>query len=525
MPLDQRLAGILVHPTSLPGPFGIGDIGPEAYRLLDWMNAAGLAYWQVLPLGPTSFGDSPYQCFSAMAGNPLLISPDFLVRDGLLDMPEIAPPGLSAQMVDYGPVIEWKNRLLHLAHERFLGGRGGGLKAAYKKFRARADVAFWLDDYALFLALKDAHEGRAWTSWEADIRAFKPQAVAEARSTHAAVIDYHRFIQFLFFHQWDALRAEARRRKIEIIGDAPIYVAFDSVDVWAHQDLFQLDKSGQPTAVAGVPPDYFSTTGQLWGNPLYNWKKMAGDNYAWWVARMRSIFAQVDIVRLDHFRGFMGYWAVPAADSTAENGTWIKGPGLAFFESVKKQLGELPVIAEDLGEITTDVDEVRAALGLPGMIIMQFAWSAANGETVMPDPGNNFLPHRHDPNMVVYSGTHDNDTSLGWWRNSSTERERAIMQMYLATDGNLASSDLIRASMASVANTAVIPAQDFLNLDSWARMNYPGRAHNNWAWRLLPDQLDAGLAEQVRHSTLMYQRCANPPTEAQPPAPKLAPYK
>ena len=524
MPLNQRLAGILLHPTSLPGPFGIGDLGPEATRFIEWMSAAGLAYWQVLPLGPTSFGDSPYQCFSSMAGNPLLVSPEFLVRDGLLDAHETAAPDLPARAVDYGPVIGWKGALLRLAHRRFTEGRGDGLRNAYAHFTARADVVPWLDDFALFMALKDANGGRAWNTWDADLRAHKAKAVAAARDRHAAAVDYHRFAQFLFFHQWDALRAECGRRGISIIGDAPIYVAFDSADVWAHQDLFQLDRDGKPSAVAGVPPDYFSTTGQLWGNPLYNWKRMARDDYAWWVGRMRSILAQVDIVRLDHFRGFMGYWSVPAGEPTAENGTWIKGPGLPFFAKLKEQIGDLPVIAEDLGEITTDVEDARRALGLPGMIIMQFAWSPANGPELMTDPGNGFLPHRHERDMVVYSGTHDNDTSLGWWRNSSTERERAVMQIYLATDGNLASWDLVRASMASVANTAIVPAQDLLNLDSWARMNFPGRAEGNWSWRLQPDQLDQGLAERVRRTTLMYQRCANPPAEAQPPAPKLPPY-
>jgi len=395
MVLDKRLAGILLHPTSLPGPYGIGDVGPAAHRFLDWAHEAGLAYWQVLPLGPTSFGDSPYQCFSALAGNPLLVSPELLVRDGLLDAAGITPPKFPAAQVDYGWVIQWKGALLRRAHAAFVGGRATGLRGAFDRFAAREDVARWLDDYALFMALKDAHDGRPWNTWEDDLRAYKPAALKKAREERADGVAYHRFAQFLFFHQWDELRAAAHAKGISIIGDAPIYVAYDSVDAWANQGLFQLDKSGTPTYVAGVPPDYFSATGQLWGNPLYDWKKMAKDGYSWWAWRLRSIFALVDIVRLDHFRGFMGYWSVPFGSPTAQTGRWVKGPGGAFFAAMRDQLGELPIIAEDLGEITADVDRVREEFGLPGMKVMQFAWGVAPGEGLVPDPNNPFLLHRH----------------------------------------------------------------------------------------------------------------------------------
>lgn len=522
MPLNRRLAGILLHPTSLPGPFGIGDLGPSAYRFLEWMERAGLAYWQVLPLGPTSFGDSPYQCFSAFAGNPLLVSPELLVQDGLLTSEEITPPAFPAARVDYGWVIHWKRGLFAKSFERFRSGAVPGLQQDFENFVRRPDVVKWLDDFALFMACKDAHSGQPWYSWEADLRAFKKAAVERARKQLADAVEFHRFCQFLFFRQWDALRAECHRRGIEIIGDAPIYVAYDSADVWAHQKLFLLDAEGNPTHVAGVPPDYFSATGQLWGNPIYNWKLMERQGFAWWIDRMRSILALVDIVRLDHFRGFMGYWSVPYGSPTAEHGEWVRGPGRKLFSVLQKELGSLPIIAEDLGEITTDVVEVRKEFGLPGMRVMQFAWSVVSTHPFIPDPNNPFMLHHHDANTVVYTGTHDNDTSIGWWRSSSKPEERACMQLYLATDGNAANWDLIRASFMSVANTAIVPAQDFLGLDSDARMNFPGRPEGNWTWRLLEGQLDDALAHRIRCALLLYERCANPPDfvkEAKPKKP------
>ncbi len=524
MVLDRRLAGLLLHPTSLPGHYGIGDLGQTAYRFLDWLQSAGLAYWQVLPLGPTSYGDSPYQCLSAFAGNPLLISPDALRHDGLLELDETLPPQFPENHVDYGWVIQWKNDLLRRAHARFRDGDFGEIKQRMDAFAARPDVQTWLDDYALFMAIKDANAGRSWHEWAPELRKRQAAALKSARKELAEGIDYHRFAQFLFFDQWDRLRAAAHERGIQIIGDAPIYVSFDSADTWAHQDLFQLDASGLPTHVAGVPPDYFSETGQLWGNPLYRWDKMAKDGYAWWVERLRSIFAQVDIVRLDHFRGFMGFWSVPFGEETAVNGQWLRGPGAHFFAEMERQLGPLPIIAEDLGEITTDVTEVRKQFSYPGMKIMQFAFTVASMDPVVADPGNPFQLHRHTGDMVVYTGTHDNDTTVGWWTESSTVQERICMQLYLSTDGNAPHWDLIRASFMSVACTTVIPAQDLLGFGSWARMNFPGRSGGNWTWRLRENDLNDGLGKRVRDLTLLYERCSNPPEVAEGSEPNLPEY-
>lgn len=520
MALDHRRAGILLHPTSLPGPYGIGDLGPEAIRFLDWVRDAGLAYWQVLPLGPTSFGDSPYQCFSAFAGNPLLVSPELLVEDGLLTQAEAMAPAFPCDRVDYGWVIDWKVKLLRLAHERFYSGISGDLKQRFEEFTSREDVNAWLEDFSLFMACKDAHGGRAWNEWDADLRSRKAKALSRVRTQCADDIHYHRFAQFLFFHQWERIREACRERGIEIIGDTPIYVAYDSSDTWSNQENFRLDKQGLPTHVAGVPPDYFSATGQLWGNPLYDWARMKKDKYAWWIARLKANLALVDALRVDHFRGFMGYYAVPFGASTAEKGNWEKGPGAEFFRVVKEALGGIPIIAEDLGEITSDVHEVREQFGLPGMKILQFAWSVAGMEPVTPDPGNMFVPHRHERNTIVYTGTHDNDTTIGWWRNSSAPHERTCMQTYLATDGNAANWDLIRAAFASVANTAIVPAQDFLGLDTEARMNFPGRSDGNWGWRLLDGQLSLDLCTRVRGMTLLYDRCNNPPESIKPAKPK-----
>lgn len=523
--LKRRLAGVLLHPTSFPGRYGIGDLGPEAHRFVEWMHQAGLGYWQVLPLGPTSYGDSPYQCFSAFAGNPLLVSPELLVREGLLTDSDIHPLHTHAQGIDYGAVIPWKRTLLGHAQARFNAAPFPGVRRRYEEFKARDDVRQWLDNFALFMACKDAHAGEPWNTWEPDLRSFKPEAVEWARERHAADIEFHRFAQFLFFDQWDALRAACHAKAIQVIGDAPIYVAYDSADTWTNQELFELDKAGLPKNVAGVPPDYFSRTGQLWGNPLYNWTRMAKSKYDWWIARMRSVLAQVDVVRLDHFRGFCGYYAVPFGHPTAEHGEWVKGPGTKFIKALEEALGDLPIIAEDLGDITRDVVELREQFHLAGMKIMQFAFSPlATEPVIISDPNNLFALHQHEKNMVVYTGTHDNDTTIGWWRNSSTPAERTAMQVYFSTDGNLANWDLIRAAFMSVANTTIIPAQDFLGLGSEARMNLPGRPEGNWTWRLKEGHLSPELAARVRAATLLYDRCANPPEIVKILEPKAPSY-
>ncbi len=516
MGFDRRLAGVLLHPTSLPGRFGIGDLGPECLMFLNWMRDAGLGWWQVLPLGPTSYGDSPYQCFSAFAGNPMLVSPEFLVADGLATQADITPPAFPRDTINYGWVITWKTELLRKAFARFQQKPPATIARLYEAFLARADVKSWLDDYALFRVCKDLHDGRAWNEWDAKLRSRDAKALAKVRKEQAENIQFHSFAQFLFFLQWDRIRAAAKDRGIGIVGDAPIYVAYDSSDTWANQDMFLLDKDGLPTAVAGVPPDYFSSTGQLWGNPLYDWEKLKAKKYSWWMSRLESIFAMVDVVRLDHFRGFMGYWAVPFGEKTAINGKWKKGPGEQFFAAVQKRFPDLPIIAEDLGEITPDVIEVRDKFNLPGMKIMQFAFGVASHEPLIPDANSLFHLHNHVENSVVYTGTHDNDTTLGWWQHSSTESERHHMRVYLATDGSLPHFDLIRASFTSVSKAAIIPMQDYLGLATDARMNFPGRASGNWGWRLRPEQMSAALAKHIRALTLVYQRCATPPPSALP---------
>lgn len=494
MPLDQRRAGILLHPTSLPGRFGIGDLGPACYQFLDWMRDAGLAYWQILPLGPTGYGDSPYQCFSAFAGNPLLVSPEILVQDGLLDQSWLDSWPEQRGSVEYGATTDQKTQMLHAAHSNFVAGAGGHLREAYKEWSTSPDVQLWLGDYALFRALKKHHDNKCWVAWSDAVKLRDPQVLNQVRTELATEVDYQEFIQFLFFHQWGNVRRAAADRGIEIVGDAPIYVSFDSADTWANQDKFQLAADGQPLAVAGVPPDYFSKTGQLWGNPLYDWDAMAENDFGWWADRLRAIFNTVDVVRLDHFRGFMGYYAVPFGHETAENGKWVRGPGARFFAEMKKAIGDLPIIAEDLGEITEDVTAVRRQFDLPGMVILQFAWPPAKLHPMIADPNNHFLPHRHEHASVVYTGTHDNDTTLGWWRNSSTPEERRAMQLYLSVDGNMANWDLIRCGLRSVACTFVVPAQDLLNLDSDCRMNLPGRPTGNWTWRLNEGDLSPDLA-------------------------------
>lgn len=524
MPLHHRRAGLLLHPTSLPGRFGIGDLGPECIRFLDWAQQTGLAYWQILPLGPTGYGDSPYQCFSAFAGNPLMVSPEILRDQGLIEQALLDEWPDHRGWVDFGFIIDHKHHVLHLAHQKFKSTSGTDLHQRYEAWTQEPGVRLWLEDYALFKALKKENENRCWIDWPEAERRREPKALADARTRLKDDVEYQEFIQFLFFDQWRHIRQEASKRGILIIGDAPIYVSFDSADTWANQEQFQLDETGNPKFVAGVPPDYFSATGQLWGNPLYDWASMAKTGYKWWAQRMKAIFETVDIVRLDHFRGFMGYYAVPYGHDTAENGQWHRGPGDDFFKAMKNALGNLPIIAEDLGEITEDVTLVRRQFNFPGMVILQFAWAPARLHPMIADPNNEFLPHRHEYNSVVYSGTHDNDTSLGWWRNSSTPEERSAMQIYLSVDGNMANWDLIRCGMRSVANTFIVPAQDLLNLDSDARMNLPGRPAGNWTWRLNEGDLSQELSERYRELLLIYERSANPPEEAIPAPPKVPPY-
>lgn len=503
-----RLSGILLHPTSLPGRFGVGDMGPEAYKFVDFLAETGQSLWQVLPLGPTGYGDSPYQCFSAFAGNPLLVSLEALVPDGLLDAQALdAAPTFPAGRVDYGPVIEYKYSMLARAFDRFTAGGFEELKREFAAFRKASEV--WLRDYALFRSIKDANGGREWTAWDANLRRREEGAIYFWRENHARAIECHEFFQFLFFKQWLQLAHYANLLGIKIIGDIPIFVAHDSSDVWAHPELFDLDAEGRPVEVAGVPPDYFSTTGQLWGNPLYRWDVMAETGYAWWIDRIKYALEMVDIIRLDHFRGFEKYYAVPAAHTTAKDGVWRPGPGADFFDAIRDALGELPIIAEDLGYITPEVDELRERFGFPGMRILQFAFGT--------DPQSDaFKPYNYPQNAVVYTGTHDNDTTAGWFTSvgagdstrtaTEVDDERILALKYMGVDGREVHWDFIRLALASVARTAIIPLADVLGLGSEARMNVPARESGNWTWRYRAGDLTTEVRARLAEMTALYGR-------------------
>jgi 4-alpha-glucanotransferase len=482
----KRLSGILLHPSSLPGRYGIGDLGKSAYDFVDFLHDTGCGLWQTLPLGPTGYGDSPYQSFSTFAGNPYLISPDLLLEEGFLHPNDLKEElDFSDDYVDYGRVIGWKLNLLERAFIRFT--RDPEIDSRDLDI-FREKNSDWLEDYALFMALKEANGGGSWIGWDENLRNREKQIISQAKTTLKPAIDRFIFYQFLFFLQWDALHAYAKSKNIQIIGDIPIFVSYDSSDVWANPELFFLDEQKLPTVVAGVPPDYFSKTGQLWGNPLYKWENHKAENYAWWVKRMRAVLGMVDIVRLDHFRGFAGYWEVPAEELTAEKGRWVPGPGADLFHTLKAELGDLPIIAEDLGEITPDVFELRDQFDLPGMKILQFAFS---------DESNPFLPHHYPENCVAYTGTHDNDTARGWY-DSASEHEKDFARRYMGVDGSNIAWDLIHTLWHSRAALALAPLQDFLNLGTEARMNYPGRLGGNWGWRVRKSALSDELKEKLR---------------------------
>jgi len=498
-----RSCGILLHPTSFPGSYGIGDLGDAAYRFADFLAQSGQTLWQVMPLGPTGYGDSPYQCFSAFAGNPLLVSPDRLLKEGLLDASDLADvPPFPANRVDYGPVIQWKTALLHRSYQVFQKRASPEQRDDLWLFCERH--ASWLDDYALFMALKEHHGGAMWTKWDRATAAREGAALWRAKLADG--IQEQRYRQWLFFRQWAALKTYANERGIRFIGDIPIFVAHDSADVWANPHLFYLDEAGDPTVVAGVPPDYFSATGQLWGNPLYRWNVLARNGYDWWLARFRSVLALVDIIRLDHFRGFEAHWEIPAKAPTAEAGQWVKGPGADLFHRLAEMLGERPIIAEDLGVITQEVVNLRNEFAFPGMKILQFAFAS--------DATNPFLPHNYTPNCAVYTGTHDNDTTVGWFRSSSTPAEREYALQYLGRDnGGEIAWDLIRLAYSSVADVAVAPLQDVLALDGEARMNYPSRLGGNWAWRYTGGSLTDELGGRLLALAQTYGRAPWPARE------------
>ena len=495
---NPRACGVLVHPTSFPSPYCIGDLGEFAYEFVDFLKSAKQKLWQILPLGPTGYGDSPYQSFSSFAGNHYLISPDLLKEQGFLtddDLKDI--PAHKPRLVDYGEAIKFKIRVLKTAHANFKKTAPIGIKGNLTKFCNQNKA--WLDDYALYAALKDKHKGLEWHKWPKELVLREKTALEAAAKELEEQVGFYKFAQFEFFRQWGKLKAYAKAAGIKIIGDLPIFVAHDSADVWANTGLFMLDAKGIPTSVAGVPPDYFSPTGQLWGNPLYNWDAHKKTNYEWWCARLKAVLSMVDIVRIDHFRGFEAYWAVPFGEETAVRGKWVKGPGKAFFTAVKNELGELSIIAEDLGVITEKVENLRKGLGFPGMKVLQFGFEPGGTSAHLPI---NF----EDKNTVVYSGTHDNNTTRGWY-DEAPEVEKDYMRRYLNVSGDDAAWDLIRLAISTNANTAIVPIQDLMDLEARDRMNHPGLSDGWWRFRYTKEMLGTSLASRLKYLTELFNRC------------------
>ncbi len=496
-----RRSGVVLHPTSLPGRYGIGDLGDAAYQFVDWLAHAGQGYWQVLPLSPTGYGDSPYQGLSAFAGNPMLISPDKLLQLGHLDAGDLENvPAFPNDRIDFGWVISWKFDLLKRAYENFKTRATNEQRAVFEKF-SHAQAA-WLEDAALFLALKETHNRSAWYDWEPEIRARQPDAIVQAKQTLADEIARQKYLQWMFYEQWLAVKAYANAKGIDIIGDIPIYVARDCCDVWANPHLFALDENLNPELVSGVPPDYFSVDGQFWGHPLYRWDVMQREGYKWWIERFRSAFTLGDVARIDHFRAFYNYWEIPADAKTAREGHWEYGAGGKLFEAVRDALGDVRIIAEDLGDFDTEsragLDTLLQEFHFPGMKIMQFAFGGTSEAA--------FLPHNYTREWVVYTGTHDNDTAVGWW-NSASENEKHFTRKYLNTDAHDIAWDLIRATWASVANTAMTTLQDILRLGNAARMNLPGvSGPPNWCWRMSAGELNQESAAQLLELTQLYAR-------------------
>ena len=503
-----RLSGILLHPTSLPGRFGIGDLGPQAYAFLEWLESAGQTLWQVLPLGPTGYGDSPYQLFSAFAGNPLLISPERLREQGLLSSADLNSfPQFPTDHVDFGPLIPSRLGLLTRAYQNFQRAATPSIRREFEHF---CEERPWLEDYALFIALKQQHGvEHVWTEWEPQLVSRHAGALNLWRRQLQGEVEKQKFWQWEFARQWQSLRADARERNIRIMGDLPIYVAHDSADVWSNPDHFQLDELGTATVIAGVPPDYFSTTGQRWGNPIYNWERAQATGFAWWVDRFRATMDQFDLFRLDHFRGFEAYWEIPAGEPTALNGAWKHAPGQELFTAARAALGELPIIAENLGVITPEVEAIRKEFGFPGMSVLQFAFGK---DPQAPD----FKPHNYPRDRFAYTGTHDNDTVMGWWNSSGGDstrtdediaKEKAYAQAYLAVEEPREMNwVMIRALLSSVAAGAVMPAQDVLGLGSETRFNIPGTLGGNWRWRMRTGDLTPEIARRLKKLVDLYDR-------------------
>ena len=500
----KRGSGVLLHPTSLPGPFGSGDLGADAFRFVDWLESAGQSCWQMLPIGGIGPGNSPYMSPSAFAGNPLLVDLAELQQRGWLAAEDLgAAPPFEARRVDYAAVHAFRVLCLRRAAQRFFLAQNPADDADFEQFCSVHGV--WLDDYSLFMALADDLDWKDWPGWPAPLARREPAALREAEQQHRPAVRFWKFVQWCFFRQWLALKTYANLHGVQIIGDIPIFIAFQSAEVWARPDLFELDADGLPSVVAGVPPDYFSETGQRWGNPLYRWPAHADGAYEWWIARVRHATALCDIVRIDHFRGFAGYWAIPANEPTAVHGAWCTGPGAALFEAIEGALGGLPIIAEDLGVLTDDVIILRDRFAMPGMRILQFAFGG--------DAGNSFLPHRFVENTVVYTGTHDNDTSAGWWA-SASDHERAFVLAYLGVPAGASDARpfaihwaLMNLASASVAALAIHPLQDILGLGSECRMNHPGKASGFWEWRFGWDQLGEDEARRLHAMSVAHGRC------------------
>lgn len=498
--MNRRLSGILMHPTSLPSPYGVGDLGKGAYEFVDFLKNAGQHLWQILPLTPTGFGDSPYQGFSAFAGQPLLISPEHLVDLGFLEKGEIQHAPDDEEHVQYGEVIAWKNELLRKAFERFERFSQTTAETfceAYKTFVKNQE--YWLEDYALYMACKDFFEGKEWLLWDEEYRHPTKIRKEKMKKVFEKQMKYYYFVQFLFDLEWSMVKAYANENGIAIIGDMPLFVSLDSADVWAHQELFQLDTKGYPIVVAGVPPDYFSETGQLWGNPLYAWEVHQKEGFAWWISRVKHQLRLTDYLRIDHFRGLEAYWAVPYGSENAIKGKWIKAPGKEMFLAVEKALGaDIPIIAEDLGVITEEVEELRDFFGFPGMKVLQFAFE--------PEEESDFLPHQFTTtNCICYTGTHDNNTTKGWYE-EATEYSRDKVRCYMNTDGNQIHWDFLRTCLGSIAKYAVFPMQDVLGCDAFSRMNTPGTRENNWTWRCPKTAFSEELAVHLKKITYLYGR-------------------
>ncbi len=484
-----RSCGTLVHPTSFPSKYGMGDLGDGAKRFIDFLVETDQSVWQVLPLSPTGYGNSPYASYSAFAGNHYLISPDLLARKGLLTPEELKAAELPATTVaDYTNSFRVKNKLYQTASERFYKSATSDQKEKLDLFKASNSV--WLEDYCLFIACLKAHENKSWNQWDKKLTQREPGAIQSFKKQHIKEIEYQTWLQFEFFNQWYDLKKYANSKKIRVVGDIPIFVDHNSADVWANPRYFEVDSTGNRVLVAGVPPDYFSETGQLWGNPLYNWQTLEEDNYKWWIDRFRQMFDLFDAIRVDHFRGFDAYWQVDAKEKNAINGKWVDGPGHNLFNTIKKELGELPIIAEDLGVITPSVEKLRDDFQFPGMKILHFAFGS--------DAGNGFLPHNYQQNCVVYTGTHDNDTTLGWYKSAPSEEQHRARE-YTKSDGSEMHWELIRFAMLSVADQAIFPLQDFMNLDSEHRMNTPGTVQNNWQFRYTPKMLESTDKERIRY--------------------------